>query len=184
MKLNKKFISLAVALLTMVGFLTVCGNTTQAKSIYSATYWGASKKVTVPKKLRGTWYYLNDNDKLTKIRFTTHTFNKAVIYKDLSDKKEDRYFDKFEKLPLHKQRSLFTYFDKHALVGLVFTWHGKTGIDIHSWLVRAGGGAQYIPVTRKINGKRVKAIRIGGGAYDMLDGYAYKTKALALKHKN
>ena len=36
----------------------------------------------------------------------------------------------------------------------------------------------YIPVTRTVNGKKVKALRIATGAGPYTAAYAYKTKAL------
>ena len=183
MKINKKLLTIIVTLLATVGFLAVDHNTTHAQSIYSAKYWGASRKVTIPQKLRGSWYFVNDANELTKIKFTTHMFNKATIYKFLSEKEESKYFNKYNKLSIHKQRSILDYFTNYALSGIVFTWHNKTGINLHAWLIGEGGGAQYVPVTRNINGKKVKAIRIGGGAYNSLNGYAYKTKSLAIKRR-
>lgn len=182
MKIRKKILVFILGMLTVLTTVTIGTKQAQAKSIYSAAYWGAKKKVTVPKKLRGTWYLKGYNKKPQKFKFTTHKFNNSVIYKDLSEKASIRYLDKYDKLSRRNSKKVFHYLDNNVFSGILFRWHGNTGINLHTWLIGQGGGAQYVPITRKINGKKVKAIRIGGGAGNTLVCYAYHNKSLALTY--
>lgn len=52
------------------------------------------------------------------------------------------------------------------------------GFNVNNWVNLAGDGEYYIPVTRTVNGKKVKALRIATGAGPYTAAYAYKTKAL------
>lgn len=182
----KVFFIIFISILGIVGLSTFTNQNNQkveAKSIYSVRYWGATKKFTTPKALRGTWYYVNDAHELEKVRITTHKWNTATLYKALSDKQSEKFQNKYDKLSVKTQDKLANWFDKHALETVSEKWHGIKGINIHTWLVGEGGGAQYMPVTRRINGKKVKAIRIGGGAKNYFTAYAYHTKTLARKDR-
>lgn len=55
----------------------------------------------------------------------------------------------------------------------------KKGFNVNNWVNLAGDGVYYIPVTRTVKGKKVKALKIATGADQHASAYAFKTKALA-----
>ena len=55
----------------------------------------------------------------------------------------------------------------------------KKGFNVNNWVNLAGDGVYYIPVTRTVKGKKVKALKIATGADQHASAYAYRTKVLA-----
>lgn len=149
---------------------------TNNKNVYAAS-WGATKVFTTPKKTRGTWYFKEDGE-MEKVTITAHTVNKLKLYHELKGKVSAKWDKKFRKLSDKKQIQLQKQFNKTRLAAYNFSFHGIKSFNANGWLATGGDGFYYTPVTRKVNGKKVKALRLGEGATNQLDTYAFHNKNL------
>lgn len=144
--------------------------------------YGKAGFYTTPKTLRGTWYFRGhlgilvgeNKNKVYKLNITAHKINKKTLYK-----MNRRYENKFwSKRTTWKQRKAAFNATENWLEGYNIKKHGIPSMGVIGWLAGAGSGNEYTPITKTVNGKKVKALRISAGVDDTLS-YAYKSKALA-----
>ncbi|GAA3635590.1 hypothetical protein GCM10022297_12880 [Lactobacillus hamsteri] len=174
--MKKRYLFL-LSLLAFLGVFTV-GMQSQSQTVQAANQYGIARKYTTPKATRGTWYYRetgkysSDKKTIYKVKITAHTaagnklyvpsesFLKKNVY-NVSAKKRNAFIKKVTK------KNIYAAYDF------------KKGFNVNNWINLAGDGIFYIPTTRKVNGKKVKALKIATGASQQAVSYAFKTKALA-----
>lgn len=172
MKKNKLIVFLVSLLTLLVVGLSVNTNTASAK-------YGYAGKTTTPKSIRGTWYYKGwrngqKKNRIYKLSITVHKINGKTLYK-LNKKYDDKFWSKSTSW---KTRNKVFKVTKNWLNGQVLKYQGKPDLMVIGWLPGSGDGIDYVPVTRRAHGKRVKALRISTGDY-FTRVYAYKTRKLA-----
>lgn len=164
-------------LLLIVGVLFLSGIAFASSQETQAASWGATKVFTTPKKTRGTWYFKEDGE-MEKVTITAHTVNKLKLYHELSAKQNKKWDTKFRKLSDKQQIKLQKQFNKTRLAAYNFKFHGIKSFNANGWLATGGDGFYYTPVTKTVKGKKVKALRLGEGANNKLDTYAFHDKKL------
>lgn len=170
--MKKKVFTVLAALALVFGISFTLTNSAQAAS------WGAKTLYTTPKSVRGTWY-AKQGKKVKKYTITAHTLNGVKMYKPLSDKQHDKYITKLSNLPTKQFRRTSNYLESHQLEAHNIKYNGVKGFNAIGWLSGAGDGIFYTPTTQTVNGKKVKALRLGTGADNHLQVYAYKNRNLA-----
>lgn len=162
----KKKILLFVSLLA--GLLFFVSTPTYASKIPKG--YGIAKVFTTPKATRGTWYYREKGDKnISKVKITAHTIDGKKLYVP-----SQTFFKKNVYNVSTKKRNQFIKKTQNIYAGSLY----KKGFNVNNWVNLAGAGDYYIPVTRTVNGKKVKALRLATGAGPYTAAYAYKNKAL------
>lgn len=136
--------------------------------------YGILHPYSTPVATRGNWYYLDRDSKGTQkiytVKITAHAVDKDKLYVP-----SQKYFEKHVYNASEKKRNQFIEKTKNIYAG----YNYKKGFNVNNWVSLAGDGVYYIPVTRKVKGKKVKALRIATGAGPYTAAYAYKTKKLA-----
>ncbi|WP_308554720.1 hypothetical protein [uncultured Lactobacillus sp.] len=173
------FLSVFVALLGISLFVN--SNKVSAISTKTKQYYGIRKEFVTPKATRGTWYsYDMQTNKFHKIVITKNTAEGAKLFKALNAKQTDKMVKKINKMSNKQKRAFYNgIYDQKLSQAEIYKYKGKTGFNVNNWLPTVGDGIYYVPVTRTRNGKKVTALRIGTGANNYFDSYAYKTKKLA-----
>lgn len=173
------FLSAFVALLGISLFVN--SNEVGAISTKTKQYYGIQKEFVTPKATRGTWYsYDKQTNKFHKIVITKNTAEGAKLFKALNAKQTDKMVKKINKMSDKQKRVFYNgIYNQKLSQAEIYKYKGKTGFNVNNWLPTVGDGIYYVPVTRTRNGKKVTALRIGTGAGNYLDSYAYKTKNLA-----
>ncbi|RVU73335.1 hypothetical protein [Lactobacillus xujianguonis] len=144
---------------------------------HAADEWGARKVFTTPKATRGTWYY-KEHKKIKKLVVKAHTLDTYKLYKPLTGKKAVKEADKIFDIKSTKKRMRdFKEINATLREATLFTAHGYKGFMATGWL--ADGGVYYVSMKKMRHGRKVKVLRIGTGAKDWEDFYAYKSKKLA-----
>lgn len=134
---------------------------------------GIVKRFTTPKATRGTWYYYEKGDTnktIYKVKITTHSVNGNKLYVP-----SQKFFKKHVYNVSTKKRNQFIKKTENIYAGFKY----KKGFNVNNWVNLAGDGEYYIPTTKKINGKKVKTLRIATGSGPFTVGYAFKNKKLA-----
>ncbi|CCI84954.1 hypothetical protein FC52_GL001023 [Lactobacillus pasteurii DSM 23907 = CRBIP 24.76] len=162
----------------LAAFLVVVGFAGMHSQKVAAAPWGAKKLYTTPAVARGTWYY-KEEGKIKSLKITKHTFNGRKMYYELSSKDHEKYYDKWSSLPDKKQDKVYKYLEHTMMEVIPFKWKGIKSFNLHTWLLGNGAGEQVTPTTRTLHGKKVPALRVGGGAGNWLVFYAYKSPDLA-----
>lgn len=136
--------------------------------------YGISHPYNTPLATRGNWYYLDRDSKGAKkiytVKITAHAVNKDKLYVP-----SQKYFKKHVYNASEKKRNQFIEQTKNIYAA----YNYKKGFNVNNWVSLAGDGVYYLPTTRKVKGKKVKALRIATGAGPFTAAYAYQTKKLA-----
>lgn len=132
--------------------------------------YGILRPYSTPVATRGTWYYLDRDEKIYTVKITAHAVDKNKLYVP-----SQKYFKKHVYNASEKKRNQII----RKTQNIYAAYNYKKGFNINNWVSLAGDGVYYIPATRKVNGKKVKALRIATGAGPYTANYAYKTKKLA-----
>lgn len=173
--MKKKMLAVFAALLVVVGIgFSFGGHQVDAS-------YGKAEIYTTPKSVRGVWYckgngsvVVGRNTKKTyKLNITAHKINGKTLYK-MSNKYDKQFWGK--KTTWKTRRAAFKA-TKNWLEGYNTKKNGIKSMGVIGWLSGAGSGDEFTPVTRTVNGKKVKALRLSVGV-DHTMGYAYKNKAL------
>ncbi|NRN90341.1 hypothetical protein [Lactobacillus helveticus] len=162
----------------MLGLLILTFGTANSKKTEAAA-WGAKEVFTTPKVTRGTWYY-KEGHKIKKWRITAHTSDGRKLYKVLPEKEYDRWWNKLMHLSTKKSIKATNHLDNTQWQAYTFKFHGITSFNTNGWLAGAGDGVYCVPVNKYRYGKKVKALRFGGGAGNWVMFYAYKSRSLAM----
>lgn len=170
--MKKKYLLLFVTFFSILLGFSFSGKTV------SAAPWGAKKLYTTPKKVRGTWYYKEDH-KIKKWRITAHTSNGRKLYRMLPNRQYSKWQKKLYRLSDKKTLKVYDWLDHHMYQAYTFKWHGITSFNTNGWLAGAGDGVYYVPVKHYRKGRKVSALRFGGGAGNWIMFYAYKSRSLA-----
>lgn len=165
----KKHLLLLLAFLSF-GLLGLAGNSKTAQ----AAPWGARKVYTTPKATRGTWYY-KEGHHIRRWKITAHYSHGRKLYRVLPSKSYDKWWHRL----IRASRKKIKKVDRTMWQAYTIRYHGIKGFNSNGWLTGAGDGIYYVPVHRTRHGKRVKALRFGGGARNWKMFYAYKSKRLA-----
>lgn len=159
-----------IALLGVMAFALPKANTQAA-----TTKYGIARKFTTPKATRGTWYYREGNEKkIYQLKITKHAVNKNHLYV-----RSEKYFKKHVYGVNPTKLSKFIKQTENIYAAQKY----QRGFNVNNWVNLAGDGNYYLPVTRKVNGKKVHALKLATGAGPYLAAYAYKTKALVKQAK-
>lgn len=173
--MKKKFLYL-VSLLTFMGILFVIRPVT----VEANNQYGVAHRFTTPLATRGIWYYRNtdsysSNKKTIHVlKITAHTVDGQKLYVP-----SQKFFKKHVYRVSTKKRNQFIEKTQHLSAAYKF----RKGFNVNNWVNLAGDGEYYLPVIKKINGKRVTALQLATGAGPMVYATAYKSKALARKMK-
>ena len=158
-------------LMSLVAFVSIFFVGMQSQNAYAASQYGIASKYTTPKATRGTWYYRetdkfsSDKKTIHTLKITAHTANKDKLYVP-----SQKFFKK----------NVYNAFIKKVMKKNIYAaYNFKKGFNVNNWVNLAGDGVYYIPVTRTVKGKKVKALKIATGADQHASAYAFKTKALA-----
>lgn len=171
-KKNLVKLTTVVTLLAGVAYISCSNQTVDAAS------WGAKTLFTTPKATRGTWYY-KENGKIKHWKITAHTSKGRKLYKVLPEKEYTKWWNKLVHQNTKKHYKTINKLDSSQWQAYTFKWHGTTSFNTNGWLAGAGDGIYYVPVTKTRYGRKVSALRFGGGARNWLDFYAYKSPELA-----
>lgn len=153
----------------LAGLLFLVSTSTYASKLPKG--YGIAKTFTTPKATRGTWYYREKGDKtISKVKITAHSVDGKKLYVP-----SQKFFEKNVYNVSAKKRNQFIKKTENIYAAANY----KKGFNVNNWVNLAGDGEYYIPVTRTVNGKKVKALRIATGAGPYTAAYAYKTKKLA-----
>lgn len=171
-------------LLSLLAFLSVfaVGMQSQSETVKASNPYGIARKYTTPKATRGTWYYRetgkysSDKKTIYKVKITAHTAAGNKLYVP-----SEAFFKKNVYNVSAKKRNAFI--KKVMKKNIYAAYDFKKGFNINNWVNLAGDGVFYIPVTRTVKGKKVKALKIATGASQQAVGYAFKTKKLAREAK-
>lgn len=162
--------------ITLFIFLGIFHLGLKAQTVEGA--YGIARPYNTPLATRGTWYYRDqdssDKKKLYTVKITAHAVNKDKLYVP-----SQKYFKKHVYQATEKQRNKFIEQTKNIYAA----YNYKKGFNVNNWVNLAGDGVYYVPVTRKVKGKKVKALRIATGAGPYTASYAYRTKALTRQAK-
>ena len=156
-KKNLAKLTTVVALLASGAYIS-CSNQT-----VSAASWGAKTLFTTPKATRGTWYY-KENGKIKRWKITAHTSKGRKLYKVLPEKEYTKWWNKLVHQNTKKHYKTINKLDSSQWQAYTFKWHGTTSFNTNGWLAGAGDGIYYVPVTKTRYGRKVSALRFGGGA--------------------
>lgn len=143
-----------------------------AKPVSAANQYGIAKKFTTPKATRGVWYYKEKgSDKIKSLKITKHTAAGYKLYIP-----SQTFFKKNVYHASVKKRNAFIkkVMKKNIYAGFLY----KKGFNVDNWVSVAGDGVYYLPVTKTVAGKKVKALRVATGAGPYTAYYAYKNKEL------
>lgn len=167
-----------ISAVLIAGALLGVGATLQANTnTVSVASWGPKELYTVPKVMRGTWYY-KESGKIKKTKITAHSMDGRKLYKQLPSKEYSEWFDKLHKLKSKEYNKAWKYLYKDRMEASDFKWHGHSGFVCRQWL--AGASGTYItPAKRTRYGVKTRAVRFGGGAGNWLSYYAYPSRKLA-----
>lgn len=100
------------------------------------------------------------------------------MYYRLPLKEESKYYYKWVYLSNRKRDKVSKYLEQNMIEVIPFKWHGLESFNLHIWVIGSGAGMQITPTTRIRYGKKVPALRFGGGAGNWLVYYAYKSPEL------
>lgn len=170
--MNKKWSLVLAAILLSLSCLAL------AKPQEADASWGMHHVYTTPKRTRGNWFY-KEGRHIKRLHITAHTLNGRRLYKVLPRRQYSKYENKLNKLSESKLLKTYNYFDKHAFQAFTFKFHGTRSFNVNGWLAGAGDGAFYTPVKHRSHHRKVRALRIGHGAYNWLTCYAYRSRKLA-----
>ncbi|WP_265668423.1 hypothetical protein [Lactobacillus amylovorus] len=165
-------------LMSLVAFFSIFFVGMQSQNVHAASQYGIARKYTTPKATRGTWYYRetdkfsSDKKTIHTLKITAHTADKNKLYVP-----SQKFFKKNVYNVSSKKRNAFI--KKVMKKNIYAAYNFKKGFNVNNWVNLAGDGVYYIPVTRTVKGKKVKALKIATGADQHASAYAFKTKALA-----
>lgn len=144
----------------------------KAEKVEAVSQYGIVRKFTTPKATRGTWYYRQKGDKnIYKVKITAHTAAGDKLYV-----RSEKFFKNHVDNLSHVKRNAFI--KKVMKKNIYVAYKYKNGFNVNNWVDLAGDGVYYLPASKKVNGKKVKALQLATGAGPYNVAYAYKSKAL------
>lgn len=166
--MKKKF----MFLMSLLAVVTVGLISYNAQPVSAANQYGIAKKFTTPKATRGVWYYKEKGSKkIESLKITKHTAAGDKLYVP-----SQAFFKKNVYTVSASKRNAFIKKVMKKNIYAAFLY--KKGFNVNNWVSVAGDGIYYLPVTKTVANKKVKALRVATGAGPYTAYYAYKTKKL------
>lgn len=138
---------------------------------------GRNGYFATPSATRGTWYFVNDNQSVTKVTITDHELTTTI--EDGSSSTTVLYNRQSDyQIPQNPSQDLqFKSMDWSE--GNAFTHNGIQYFSVRSWLQETAPHNYYGVTTEKVNGQDTRVLLLAEGGHVQVQEVGYPTEQLA-----